>query len=76
MRFEPDTRSLVFASQAELESFHRELTELLRQAMMDATRQVEDPTQATRVSQQLMRENRVAMSALNQLRRHLPKKQF
>lgn len=76
MKFDADTCALVFASEGELREFHRELTELLRQSMISGTKHIEEPAQAKRVSQELMRETRVAMSALNLLRRHLPRKQF
>lgn len=76
MRFDSEARALVFASESEIQDFHRELTELVRQTMMSGTKHIEDPAEAKQVSQRLMRETRVAMSTLNLLRRHLPKKQF
>ncbi len=76
MNFDPETRALIFASPSEVEEFHRELTDLLREAMMHGTRHIEEAAQAKGVSQQLMRENRALMSALNLLRRYVPRKQF
>lgn len=76
MKYDPASNSLRFASPDELEQFHLQLTDLVRAAMVNATRHIPDGEQAKVVSREQMKELRTVMSALNTIRAALPKKQF
>jgi predicted NAD-dependent protein-ADP-ribosyltransferase YbiA (DUF1768 family) len=76
MKFDPETLTLQFASQEEAVEFHVQVTALVRAAMVETTRAVEDPEQAKNLSRDVMKELRSVMRALNALRSGLPRKAF
>ncbi len=76
MRYDTTTHSLAFASQAEVEEFHAQLVDLLRSAMVTATRRIPDSQQAKLVSREVMRDHRAVMRALNVVRSGVPRKTF
>ena len=76
MKYDPDTLSLGFSSQEELEEFHSELVLLLRSAMITATRRIPDSQEAKDVSREVIKDNHLVMSALNQVRRTMKRKAF
>lgn len=76
MKYDPETLSLGFASQEELDEFHSELVLLLRSAMITATRRIPDSQQAKEVSREVIKDNRAVMRVLNLVRRTLPRKAF
>ncbi len=76
MKYERESTTLSFRSQAEVEAFHGELSALVRAAMVQATRRVEDPQAAVGLSRQVMKDYRAVLRALNALRRGLPRKEF
>ena len=76
MRYDPETLSLGFSSQEEVEEFHSELVVLLRSAMVTATRRIPDSGKAKLVSREVMKDNRAVMRALNLVRHALPRKTF
>ncbi len=76
MKYDPNTLSLAFSSQDELDEFHSELVGLLRCAMITATRRIPDSQEAKSVSREVIKDNHVVMSALNQVRRTMQRKAF
>lgn len=76
MRYDPDTLSLGFSSQEEVEEFHSELVVLIRSAMVTATRRISDSQEAKDVSREVMKDNRAVMRALNLVRHTLTRKAF
>jgi len=73
MKFDPDSRSLRFASTEELERFHGELSALMREATVAASSTEKDAEAARARSQEVLRTFGVVMRALNALRQHLPR---
>ncbi len=73
MNFDPANRTLAFASQAEVESFHAELSMLIRSIMVASTKHIEDEHVAKDVSREVMKENHTLFRALNALRESLPR---
>jgi len=76
MRYDPETLSLGFSSQEEVEEFHSELVVLIRSAMVTATRRISDSQEAKDVSREVMKDNRAVMRALNLVRHTLTRKAF
>lgn len=76
MTWDGDKRTLTFSSQEELQAFHDELSVLLRTAMVNATRLVEDPQKAKELSRTVMQDNAAVMRMLNTLRTSLERKAF
>ncbi len=76
MKYDPEKVTLEFASREEVEEFHLQVSALVRLAMVQATRTVEDPEQAKDLSRDVMKEFRAVMRALNALRSGLPRKAF
>jgi hypothetical protein len=76
MRYDATTHSLAFASQSEVEEFHAQLVDLLRTAMITATRRIPDSQEAKVVSREVMKDHRAVMRALNVVRSSLPRKTF
>ena len=76
MRFDAEDNSLGFSSRAEAEEFHLQLSALLRTAMVQATRHIEDPAEAKDASREVMKEMRAVVRAINVLRSTLPRKTF
>jgi hypothetical protein len=76
MKYDATGLRLEFASAEEAKEFHLEVTALIRLAMVEATRAVEDPEQAKGLSRDVMKEYRAVMRALNALRSGLPRKEF
>lgn len=76
MTWDAEQHSLTFASAEEAEAFHTELSMLLRAAMMQATRHVEDPEKAKAFSRLVMQDNATVMRALNALRTAMPRKAY
>lgn len=76
MTWDADTNTLSFASKDEAEKFHAELSLLLRGAMIQATKLVEDPQKAKELSRLVMQDNAAVMRALNALRTGLDRKAY
>jgi hypothetical protein len=76
MKFDASDNTLGFASRAEAEEFHLQLSALVRTAMVQATRHIEDPAEAKDASRGVMKEMRAVVRALNALRSTLPRKTF
>jgi hypothetical protein len=76
MKYDAEALTLRFASLEEAEEFHVQVTALVRAAMVDATRTIEDPELAKNESRDVMKELRAVMRALNALRTGLPRKAF
>jgi hypothetical protein len=76
MKYTADAATLEFASLEEVNEFHLQLSALVRTAMVQATRHVEDPDQAKDLSREVMKEYRAVIRALNVLRASLPRKTF
>ena len=73
MKFDPETRTLSFHSAHEIDEFHRQLTMLLRLALNEASRGVEDGKEARKISQGVLKECAAVTRALNTLRSGLPR---
>jgi len=73
MTFDPETRTLGFASQAEVERFHQELSVLIRTVMVASTKHLVDEHEAKDVSREVIKENHTLFSTLNALRESLPR---
>jgi hypothetical protein len=76
MRYEAGSSSLHFRSADEVRDFHLQVSALIRGAMVQATRTVEDPARAKELSRELLKEYGVVIRALNALRSVLPHKEF
>lgn len=76
MRFDEKTTSLQFASAKEAQEFHLGISALVRGAMVEATRSVDDPERAKALSREVIKEYRAVMRALNAFRTVLPRKDF
>ncbi|MEZ4219413.1 MAG: hypothetical protein R3B13_00700 [Polyangiaceae bacterium] len=76
MKYDAEQNALGFKSQDEVEEFHRELSVLVRSAMINATRHIEDPQKAKEVSRGVMKDLRAVVRALNALRTSLPRRSF
>lgn len=76
MKYERESATLNFRSQAEVEAFHAELSGLVRAAMIQATKAVEDPKAAVELSRAVMKDYRAVLRALNALWRGLARKTF
>lgn len=73
MHYDTATRTLTFGSDTEADQFHRELSALLRHAMVEASRGVEDAEQAKAISREVFKECATVTRALNALRKELPR---
>lgn len=76
MKYHPESTTLEFSCHEEVTEFHVQVTDLVRRAMVEATRAVEDPEQAKVLSRDVMKEYRAVLRALNSLRSGLERKQF
>ncbi len=76
MKFDAERNALGFASRDEVQEFHNQLSALVRLAMVQATKQIEDPAAAKDASRAVMKELRAVVRALNVLRTTLPRKTF
>lgn len=76
MSWDPATRALTFSSDEEVEAFHAQLSVLVRQAMMNATRHEPDAQRAKDLSREVMKELAAVMRALNALRAELTPKAY
>jgi hypothetical protein len=76
MTFDPEARTIRFASQAELDRFHHELSVLIRTVMVASTKHLLDEHEAKSVSREVIKENHTLFSALNALRESLPRTAF
>lgn len=76
MKYESQSLSIAFSSQTEVESFHLQLSALLRAAMIQATCAEADADRARQLSQAVIKEFPVLVRALNALRSSLPRKKF
>lgn len=74
MKYDPHAHTLTFASAEEVERFHLQLTALLRETMVAATRRLADSQEARRTSRKIMRHYVLLMRTINTLRRELPRK--
>jgi hypothetical protein len=75
MKYDPEKVTLEFASREEAEEFHLQVSALVRVAMVQATRTVEDPEQALNLSRDVMTEFR-AVSARSTRSGGLPRKRL
>lgn len=73
MKYEPETRTLQFASPEELESFHRELTALLREVTIAVSGATPDASQARERAREVLREFKVVTRILNAVRKGNPR---
>ncbi|MBI5513350.1 MAG: hypothetical protein HY909_06245 [Deltaproteobacteria bacterium] len=71
MKYTDQDRALRFASEDELQRFHADLTELVREATVSATRGV-PVEEATVRARDVLRRYATVVRALNALRRSLP----
>lgn len=71
MKYEPDSRTLQFASAEELDAFHLELTALLREVTVSVSSTTQDATQARDRAREVLREFKVVTRILNALRRRV-----
>lgn len=76
MKFHAESTTLSFQSAKELESFHLELSALVRAEMVDRTRRIPDPAQAKQHSREVLKKYRTLLRALNALRQGLPRKAY
>jgi len=73
VKYDPDSRTLRFASENEVLQFHSQLTDLIREAMQTAGEGAAGHDEVVERSREVMRERAVLMRALNALRRFLPR---
>jgi hypothetical protein len=69
VNFDPEQRTLHFASDEELASFHQELTMLLREVTVSISAATPDAEVAKQGAQQLLKEFKLIARLLNALRR-------
>jgi hypothetical protein len=72
MKYDDESRTLRFVSDDELRRFHDDLTDLLRTATVNATKNVEVDV-ATQRAQAVMKGHATVLRALNAIRRALPR---
>lgn len=73
MHYDRASRTLTFGSDEEAGQFHDELSALLRHAMIEATRTVQDAEQAKAISREVFKECATVTRALNAFRKELPR---
>lgn len=73
MKWDPEVHTLTFGSLAEAEDFHTQLSALLRAAMVQATRHIEDGEAAKALSKVVLQDHAAVMRVLNALRTGLPR---
>lgn len=73
MRYREEETSLCFASPEEAASFHGELTELVREAMVAAGGSERDVEAAVDRNRDLFKRFKTVARALNSMRRSLPR---
>lgn len=69
MKYEPETRTLQFATPDELDAFHRELTLLLREMTVSVSASTPDAGQARDRAREVLREFKVVTRILNAIRK-------
>ena len=69
MKYEPESRTLQFASPEELDSFHRELTALLREVTASVSSTTPDANAARDRAREVLREFKVVTRILNAIRK-------
>jgi len=74
MQYDPESKTLTFSSEQEVEQFHSQLSLLLRHAMVEASRGVEDAQQAKAISREVFKECAIVTRALNVLRGSLTRR--
>ena len=70
MKLDSETHTLRFASAEELDSFHRELTILLREVTVSVTGSTKDAVEARDRAKEVLREFRVVARLINTLRKN------
>ncbi len=73
MQYDPEQKTLTFSNDHEVEQFHNQVSLLLRNAMFQATKGIEDGAQAAEISKEVFKEFAIVTRALNTLRRSLPR---
>lgn len=71
MKYDPETRTLTFSSDHEVDELHRQLTLLLRHTLTEASKTVEDGTAARAISQSILKECAAVTRTINTLRRSM-----
>jgi hypothetical protein len=69
VKYEPDARTLQFASAEELDAFHHELTTLLREVTVSVSSTTKDANEARERTREVLREFKVVTRILNALRK-------
>jgi len=69
VKYDPDTRTLQFASAEELDSFHRELTAMLREITVSVSAATPDANVARDRAREVLREFKVVTRILNAIRK-------
>lgn len=69
VKYEPESRSLQFASADELDAFHRELTGLLREVTISVSSTTKDANEARDRAREVLREFKVVTRILNAIRK-------
>lgn len=73
MKYLEQDPAVRFDSPKEAEAFHRELTELVREVTIAASRGVEDADRAVDLSRDVLKRYKTIARALNTMRRSLPR---
>lgn len=73
MKFDDSSCTLTFRSLDEASAFHLELTSLVRQAMLQASKTAEDADDLKGPSKAVMQEHAHVLRALNAMRKVLPR---
>lgn len=69
MKYEPDTKTLQFTSDEELDAFHHELTTLLREVTLSVTSATADAQQARDGAREVLRTFKVVTRIINAIRK-------
>ncbi len=69
MKYEPESRTILFTSQDELDAFHHELTGLLREVTLSVSATTKDPNEARDRAREVLREFKIVTRILNAIRK-------
>lgn len=71
VKYEPDSKTLQFASDEELDAFHHELTTLLREVTTSVTAATADANQARDRAREVLRTFKVVTRIINAIRKRV-----
>ncbi|MGK5084932.1 hypothetical protein WDW37_16715 [Bdellovibrionota bacterium FG-1] len=74
MKYDAQSSTLQFSSAAQVEQFHAQMTQLLREAMIAAGNEIKDPHEAAQRAQAVFEEYSSVILVLNELRSGLPRR--